>query len=60
MDIATVAAVKKFQKESGLTSYGVLDYTTMASLEKETIAFITGSQNDEDLQLEKAIEILNK
>lgn len=59
MDVESVAAVKKFQKESGLTSYGILDYTTMTTLDKDTIAYITGTKGAEDLQLKKAVELLN-
>lgn len=58
MDDATVAAVKKFQKENGLTPYGVLDYTTMGTLEKAVAGFIAGTKAGEDLQLDKAIELL--
>jgi carboxyl-terminal processing protease len=58
MDDATVAAVKKFQKESGLSPYGVLDYTTMSTLEKAVAAYITGTKTGKDLQLEKAVELL--
>lgn len=59
MDDETVTAVKKFQKENGLYSCGILDYTTMSTLDKETIAFITGAKDQEDLQLKKAIDLLN-
>lgn len=58
MDDATVAAVKKFQKESGLSPYGVLDYTTMSTLDKAVVAYITGSKTGKDLQLEKAVDLL--
>ena len=58
MDAETVEAVKKFQKESNLHPYGTLDYTTMAALDKATVAFITGAKSDQDLALEKAIELL--
>jgi len=57
MDTKTVAAVSKLQKESGLSPYGVLDYTTMNTLDKKVKDFVTGS-NDKDFQLEKAIELL--
>ena len=53
MDEATVAAVRKFQKESGLYPYGVLDYTTMHKLDKSVVEYITGVKNNEDLQLQK-------
>ena len=59
MDDATVAAVKKFQKENGLYSCGILDYTTMSRLDKETIEYVTGVKGEKDLQLEKAISLLN-
>lgn len=58
MDETTVTAVKKFQKESGLTPYGVLDYTTMSTLEKMVARYITGTKAGMDLQLDKAIELL--
>lgn len=58
MDEATVAAVRKFQKESGLYPYGVLDYTTMQKLDKSVVEYITGVKNNEDLQLQKAIELI--
>ncbi|MDD4565990.1 MAG: S41 family peptidase [Eubacteriales bacterium] len=58
MDEATVAAVRKFQYESRLYPYGILDYTTMQKLDKSVVEFITGVGNNVDLQLEKAIEIL--
>ena len=57
MDAKTVSAVNKFQKENGLSPYGVLDYTTMSTLEKTVTNYITGN-SDKDLQLEKAIELL--
>lgn len=59
MDAATVEAVKKFQKENGLYASGVLDYTTMGAIEKATVNFITGANNAQDLQLQKAISLLN-
>ena len=58
MDDATVTAVKKFQKENGLYSGGILDYTTMSALDKAAVSYITGANNAADLQLEKAIELL--
>ena len=60
MDDATVAAVKKFQKENGLYAGGVLDYTTMNILDKAAINYITGANNARDMQMEKAIELLKK
>lgn len=60
MDDATVAAVKKFQKENGLYSCGILDYSTMSTLDKAAVAYITGANHAGDLQLEKAIELLKK
>lgn len=60
MDDATVAAVKKFQKENGLYSCGILDYTTMRTLDKASVSFITGANHGRDLQLEKAVELLKK
>lgn len=58
MDESTVAAVKKFQKENGLYSGGVLDYTTMDALDKAAVSYITGAGDAKDLQMEKAIELL--
>jgi carboxyl-terminal processing protease len=58
MDPATVAAVHKFQKEQGLYAYGTLDYATMSTLEKATVDYITNSKSGGDLQLEKAISLL--
>ena len=58
MDEATVAAVKKFQKENGLYSCGILDYTTMSTLEKATVNYITEVKGAEDIQLKKAVELL--
>lgn len=58
MDEATVEAVKKFQKEKGLYPGGVLDYTTMSTLDKATVSYITGADSARDLQLDKAIELL--
>lgn len=50
--------VKSFQKEAGLHPYGVLDYSTMAALDKAVQEFIFGTGGSEDLQLKKAIELL--
>ncbi len=58
MDEETVAAIKKFQKENGLYPYGILDYSTKDTIDKVTIDFITGAKNKTDLQLNKAIELL--
>ena len=58
MDDATVSAVKKFQTESKLYSSGVLDYTTMDALDKAAVKFITGAKDAQDLQLQKAIDLL--
>jgi carboxyl-terminal processing protease len=59
MDTATVAALKKFQKDEGLYAYGVLDYTTKAKLETAAYSLAYGTTNvGTDLQLEKALEIL--
>jgi carboxyl-terminal processing protease len=60
MDEATVAAVKKFQKENKLYPGGVLDYTTMSTLEKATANYITGTKTGVDLQLDKAVSLLKK
>lgn len=58
MDAKTVSAVSKFQKDSGLSPYGVLDYTTMSRLDKAATDYITGANSGSDLQLEKGIELL--
>lgn len=58
MDDAAVAAVKKFQKENGLWAGGILDYTTMSTLEKAVANYITGAKAGVDLQLEKAIDLI--
>ncbi len=58
MDAKTVAAVKKFQKETGLYAAGTLDYTTMNAIDNAAISYISSAGNGEDLQLEKAIELL--
>ena len=58
MDDATVAAVKKFQKESGLWSSGILDFSTMSALDKAVANYITGTKAGVDLQLDKAIELI--
>ncbi len=60
MDDATVTAVKKFQKENKLYAGGVLDYTTMNTLEKATANYITGTKAGEDPQLSKATSLLKK
>ncbi len=59
MDAKTVSAVKRFQQEQGLFPYGVLDYSTMAALDKAVLQYVSGATEGKDLQLEKAIEILN-
>ncbi len=58
MDADTVAAVKAFQTDRGLYSYGVLDYSTMNELDKAALAYITSVGEKNDLQLEKAMELL--
>lgn len=58
MDDSTVSAVKAFQKNAGLSPYGVLDYSTMAKLDKASLEYVTGASGSKDLQLEKAIELL--
>jgi len=58
MDEATVSAVKAFQKEQGLYSYGTLDLTTMSKIEAEVISYIE-NDSEEDLQLKKAIELVS-
>ena len=58
MDDATVTAVKNFQKADKLYPSGTLDYTTMSTLDKATVDFILGTKNAQDLQLNKALELL--
>ncbi len=58
MDDATVAAVKKFQKENGLWAGGVLDFSTMSALDKAAVNYITGTKAGVDLQLDKAIDLI--
>ena len=58
MDEATVAAVTKFQSENKLYPCGILDYTTMGALDKATVYYITGTKEGQDLQLDKAEELL--
>jgi carboxyl-terminal processing protease len=58
MDEATVAAVKKFQGENKLYPGGILDYTTMNAVDKAVINYIAGAKADNDLQLNKAVELL--
>lgn len=60
LDDQTAAAVQKFQSEKGLNPYGVLDYTTMAKIDGATVEYITGTAKDADLQLQKAIELINQ
>jgi carboxyl-terminal processing protease len=58
MDEKMLAAVKKFQAENGLYSYGALDFTTTKAVANVFNAHI--NPTDQDLQLDKALEILNK
>ncbi|MDO4552958.1 MAG: S41 family peptidase [Bacillota bacterium] len=60
MDAATVSAVRQFQTDSALYSYGVLDYTTQAALESAAALMAAGTYAGEDLQLQKAIELLSE
>lgn len=59
MDEKTVKAISAFQKQKGLNPYGVFDYTTKDTLDYEVLLLIYGLQFTEDLQLQKAIELLN-
>lgn len=56
MDEETFKAIKKFQKSEGLSPYGRLDFTTKDKLMERCIEVY--SNGTEDLQLEKAIEIV--
>lgn len=58
MDGKTVDAVKSFQKSQGLYSYGVLDFSTMGRLDTASANFVSGADNEKDLQLEKATLLL--
>ena len=58
MDQGMLSLVKNFQKEAGLYPYGVLDYSTMAALDKAARELVLGASDTEDLQLKKAIELL--
>lgn len=57
MDKETMKAVNDFQKEAGLSQYQCLDFTTINKLEKATYNYAFGV-SDEDLQLNKAVELL--
>ncbi len=59
MDGKTLSAVRGFQQEQGLFPYGILDYSTMAALDKAVLRYVSGAEEGKDLQLEKAIELLN-
>lgn len=58
LDADTAAAVKQFQKSQGFQPYGVLDYATMNALDQAARTHVKG-QDSEDLQLQKAIEVLS-
>ncbi len=53
----TADAVKFFQKEAGLYSYGALDFTTMKMLDELTYDFVHKTST-EDLQFAKALELV--
>lgn len=55
-DTALEQAVARFQSDTGLYPYGVLDFTTQKRLLAEHRLYI--EKNMPDLQLEKAVEIL--
>ena len=57
MDAATVAAVKAFQKQSGMYAYGILDFSTRDKLDAAAASYAAGTAA-EDLQLKKAVELL--
>ncbi len=58
MDEATVASLKAFQKAEKMFISGRLDDKTRTALEDAAKELIAGMENDKDLQLEKALEIL--
>lgn len=60
MDEATVAAVKGFQTDAGLYSYGVVDYTTRNAIDKAAVTMASGAGAGEDRQLKRAVELLTK
>lgn len=60
LDEITYSAIKRFQSDSGLYSYGKLDYTTRDRLDHAAAAYVSGAEKGKDLQLEKAIETLSK
>lgn len=51
----TAEAVRKFQRDHGLKSTGIVDTTTASKLEEKVIAFIRDDANDP--QMQKALEI---
>ncbi len=58
MDEMTYSAIKHFQSAQGLYPYGILDYSTKESLNREITEYFENLK--EDAQLEKAIETLTK
>lgn len=56
LDEKTFKAIKKFQKDSGFSPYGVLDFTTQKALNDKLDKLIL----EIDKQYTKAVEILNK
>lgn len=57
LDDKTYLAVMKFQKDSGLYSYGVLDYTTRDKIIEAAYQYVYGT-GEGDRQLEKALQLL--
>ncbi len=58
LDEITFEAIKKFQLDKGLWSYGTLDYTTQETLDEALSSYI--AESIQDLQLQKAIEVLSE
>lgn len=58
LDAKTFDALKRFQGSNGLYPYGIADYTTMTMLDKLAYEH-TGGTGGEDIQMKKAIDILN-
>ncbi len=56
LDNITFKAIKQFQIDKGLFSYGIVDYTTQDALDKALEEYL--NSKIEDTQLQKAIEIL--
>ncbi|MEW9121938.1 MAG: S41 family peptidase [Thermotaleaceae bacterium] len=56
LDKATLDALKKFQKSTGLEDNGILNMATLIKIEEKILEILQNSA--EDLQLKKAIEVI--